>query len=73
MTGGGWVDSPAGACSLPPSCDALTTGLVNFGLGSKYKKSKSTPTGRTEIVFSAGDLKFRATSYGPLSLRLFRS
>jgi hypothetical protein len=60
VTGGGWIDSPAGAC--PVFCDDAT-GKANFGFVSKYKKGASTPTGQTEFQFKAGDLNFHSTSY----------
>ncbi len=60
VTGGGWIDSPAGAC--PVFCnDAM--GTANFGFVSKYKKGASVPTGQTEFNFTAGDLNFHSTSY----------
>ncbi len=60
VTGGGWIDSPAGAC--PVFCDDAT-GKANFGFVSKYKKGASVPTGQTEFNFKAGDLNFHSTSY----------
>ncbi len=60
VTGGGWIDSPEGAC--PVFCNDAT-GKANFGFVSKYKKGASTPTGQTEFNFKAGDLNFHSTSY----------
>jgi len=59
VTGGGWIDSPAGAY-VP---DDSLTGKATFGFVSKYKKGASTPTGNTEFQFHAGDLNFHSDSY----------
>ena len=59
VTGGGWIDSPAGAYAPDPSL----TGKANFGFVSRYKKGASVPTGNTQFQFKAGDLKFKSTSY----------
>jgi len=62
VTGGGWIDSPAGACKTAP-CTALTVGKANFGFVSKYKKGQSTPDGNTEFQFKAGDINFHSENY----------
>lgn len=62
VTGGGWIDSPAGTCSLTPDC-VTATGKANFGFVSKYKKGALSPTGNTEFKFQAGGLNFRSSSY----------
>ena len=59
VTGGGWIDSPAGASTQYP--DAV--GKASFGFVSKYKKGQSTPTGNTEFQFKAGDLNFHSDTY----------
>jgi len=59
VTGGGWIDSPAGASIEYP--DAV--GKASFGFVSKYKKGQSTPTGNTEFQFKAGDLNFHSDDY----------
>ena len=59
VTGGGWIDSPAGAYTADPSL----TGKANFGFVSKYKKGASTPTGQTQFKFKTGDLNFHSTEY----------
>ena len=59
VTGGGWIDSPAGAYTA----DTSLTGKANFGFVSKYKKGQSTPTGNTEFQFKAGNLNFHSDSY----------
>ena len=60
VTGGGWIDSPGGAC--PVFCGGAI-GKANFGFVSKYKKGATVPTGQTEFQFKAGDLNFHSTSY----------
>jgi hypothetical protein len=59
VTGGGWIDSPAGAYAADPSL----TGKATFGFVSKYKKGASVPDGNTQFVFHAGNLNFSSTSY----------
>ena len=59
VTGGGWIDSPAGALVSYPGA----TGNANFGFVSKYKKGASVPTGSTEFNFSAGDLNLHSDTY----------
>ena len=60
VTGGGWIDSPTGAC--PDFCNDAT-GKANFGFVSKYKKGQSIPSGNTEFNFSAGNLNFHSDAY----------
>jgi hypothetical protein len=59
VTGGGWIDSPAGA--YPP--DPSLVGKANFGFVSKYKTGVSEPTGQTEFVFKMADVNFHSNSY----------
>ena len=59
VSGGGWIDSPAGAYIAN---DTLT-GKANFGFVSKYKKGANVPTGNTEFQFKTGDLNFHSSSY----------
>jgi len=59
VTGGGWIDSPAGAYIADPSL----AGKATFGFVSKYKKGASTPEGNTEFQFKAGDLDFHSNAY----------
>ncbi len=59
VTGGGWIDSVAGAYVPDPTL----TGKATFGFVSKYTKGAATPTGNTEFVFQTADLNFHATSY----------
>lgn len=59
VTGGGWIDSPAGAYTNDPSL----TGKASFGFVAKYKKGANVPDGNTQFQFKAGDLNFHSTSY----------
>jgi parallel beta-helix repeat protein len=59
VTGGGWIDSPAGAYAPDPTL----SGKANFGFVSKYKKGASEPTGNTQFQFKAGDLNFHSDTY----------
>ena len=43
VTGGGWIDSPAGALAANGS----VTGKASFGFVSKYFKSAKNPKGET--------------------------
>ncbi|HEX8721879.1 MAG TPA: carboxypeptidase regulatory-like domain-containing protein [Pyrinomonadaceae bacterium] len=59
VTGGGWINSPAGAFRADPSL----TGRANFGFVSKYQKGAGVPVGETEFQFKTANLNFRSTSY----------
>jgi len=59
VTGGGWIDSPAGAFALDPTL----TGKAQFGFVSKYQEGAHVPTGTTEFQFKAGNLNFHSDSY----------
>jgi hypothetical protein len=59
VTGGGWIDSPAGAYKADPTL----TGKASFGFVAKYKKGANVPDGNTEFQFKAGDLNFKSSSY----------
>jgi hypothetical protein len=59
VTGGGWIDSPAGAYTPNPAL----TGKATFGFVSKYQKGASVPTGQTEFQFQVANLNFHSTSY----------
>jgi hypothetical protein len=59
VTGGGWLNSPAGAYKD----DLAATGKANFGFVSKYQKGKTVPTGDTEFQFKAGNLNFKSGTY----------
>jgi hypothetical protein len=59
VTGGGWINSPAGAFPANPSL----TGKANFGFVSKYAKGANVPTGNTEFDFKVANINFHSTSY----------
>jgi PKD repeat protein len=59
VTGGGWINSPAGAYKLDPSL----FGKANFGFVAKYKKGANVPMGQTEFQFHVADLNFHSSSY----------
>jgi hypothetical protein len=59
VTGGGWINSPAGAYPANPSL----IGKANFGFVSKYKKGATVPTGETEFALSVGNLSFHSSAY----------
>ncbi|MCG6958076.1 MAG: hypothetical protein LJF04_18975, partial [Gemmatimonadetes bacterium] len=64
VTGGGWIDSPAGAYVLDPDL----SGKATFGFVAKYKKGQSTPEGNTEFQFHAAGLNFHLSSYDWLTI-----
>jgi predicted extracellular nuclease len=59
VTGGGWIDSPAGAYTADPTL----TGKATFGFVSKYKKGTTVPEGNTQFQFHAAGFNFSSTSY----------
>lgn len=59
ITGGGWIESPAGAYKA----DLSLTGKANFGFVSKYQKGATKPTGQTEFNFQTAGLNFHSASY----------
>jgi hypothetical protein len=59
VTGGGWINSPAGAYAADPSL----TGRATFGFVSKYVHGSTVPTGNTEFDFHAASFNFKSTSY----------
>ncbi len=59
VTGGGWIDSPAGAYLADPNL----TGRANFGFVSKYLKGATVPIGQTEFQFQTAKLNFHSESY----------
>ena len=62
VTGGGWIESPVGACQFK-ACSAGTTGKASFGFVSKYQKGAKVPSGSTEFLFKAGNLNFQSNAY----------
>ena len=59
VTGGGWINSPAGAYAASPSL----SGRANFAFVSKYQKGATVPAGNTEFEFQMAGLAFKSTSY----------
>ena len=59
VTGGGWIDSPAGAYVPQPAL----VGKANFGFVSKYRKGADTPSGKTQFRFKMADLNFHSDVY----------
>jgi hypothetical protein len=59
ITGGGTIESPAGAYAADPSL----TGKATFGFVSRYKKGASVPDGQTQFAFQAADFRFDSTAY----------
>ena len=59
VTGGGWINSPAGAFRA----DGTLTGKATFGFVSKYQKGANVPTGQTEFQFKVANLNFHSDSY----------
>lgn len=59
VTGGGWINSPAGAYAADPTLE----GTANFGFVSKYKKGQQNPTGSTEFQYQIGNLNFHSNDY----------
>jgi hypothetical protein len=60
VTGGGWIDSPAGAYKA----DETLAGKATFGFISRYQKGASIPSGTTAFEFDLGGLAFSSQSYG---------
>jgi hypothetical protein len=58
VTGGGRVQSPAGADLANPGA----SGPASFGFVSKYLPGASTPSGNLQFQFQAGNLRFHSTS-----------
>ena len=59
VTGGGLLDSPAGAYKADPSL----AGRAHFAFVSKYAKGASVPTGSTSFRFTAGGLDLESKAY----------
>jgi len=59
VTGGGWIDSPAGAYEADPDL----AGKATFGFVSKYLKGATTPTGQTQFQFRVANFNFHSTEY----------
>ncbi|WP_162344410.1 MBG domain-containing protein [Pontibacter fetidus] len=63
VTGGGWINSPAGALE-----NSDVTGKANFGFVAKYKKGKNEVEGNTEFQFQAGNINFKSAAHNAGSL-----
>jgi len=59
VTGGGWLESPAGAYHANPSL----AGKVSFGFVSKYLKNATNPKGETQFDFKLAGLSFNALNF----------
>lgn len=59
VSGGGWIDSPAGSLIADPTA----TGMAKFAFISRYQNDANVPTGNAEFLFKPRSLKFRSTSY----------
>lgn len=59
VTGGGWINSPAGAYAADPAL----SGRATFGFVSKYAKGATVPDGETQFQFHTGHLNFHSTVY----------
>ena len=57
VTGGGWINSPAGAYKP----DASLSSKATFGFNSKYRNGA--PEGNTEFQLHAGSMNFRSETY----------
>ena len=58
VTGGGWINSPAGAFPSNPTL----VGKANFGFVAKYDK-KANATGETQFHLAVANFRFDSTSY----------
>lgn len=59
VTGGGWVESPAGAWAP----DAAAAGHATFGFVARYARGSSEPAGHAQFRFNAGDLRFASSVF----------
>lgn len=59
VTGGGWIESPAGAYIA----DTSLAGKASFGFVSKYKRGASAPIGQTDFNFHVASMTFHSSSY----------
>jgi hypothetical protein len=59
VTGGGWINSPAGAYAANPGL----TGKATFGFVSKYEKGATIPTGQIQFQFQVAGFNFQSTAY----------
>lgn len=59
VTGGGWIQTPAGSYTPDPAL----TGKATFGFVSKYKNGAAQPSGNTEFQFHAAGMNFHSSAY----------
>jgi hypothetical protein len=59
VTGGGWINAPAGAYDADPSA----TGKATFGFDVRYQEGAPVPGGDLQFQFGAGTLRFESTAY----------
>ena len=59
VTGGGYINSPAGALIAQPNA----SGKANFGFVSRYQKGAITPSGNARFQFHDGNFDLRSTAY----------
>ncbi len=59
VTGGGWINCPAGAYVADPTL----SGKANFGFVSRYKQGATTPSGSTEFNFRVANMSFNSDTY----------
>lgn len=60
VTGGGWINSPAGAYRPDPTL----TGRANFGFVSRYRPGHpELPVGNTQFQFQTGNMNFHSNAY----------
>lgn len=59
VTGGGWIDSQAGACTRTEAC-ASVTGKATFHIVAKNKDATA-PHGHVTFTFNRGQIQFRST------------
>ena len=59
VTGGGWINSPAGAYKP----NLTLAGKATFGFVSKYKRGATVPEGNTEFQFHASSMNFHSSTY----------
>jgi hypothetical protein len=59
VTGGGWINSPAGAYRS----DITVMGKAIFGFESKYQQGATIPTGNTEFKFQTANMNFKSSNY----------
>lgn len=59
VTGGGWFESPQGACTYFPEGVSKAT----FGFVSKYRNKNAVPEGETQFHLNSADFRFKSTAY----------